>query len=74
LALSCQAPKIGGTSPPQHDLIPTIFPAQPSTDLKSVTFPKSSVTFAEMRICVLGVVRGHKKVRHQRFAPISDDP
>src|SRR5215470_2939255 len=33
----------------QHDLVPTIFPAQPSTDPKPVTIPKSSVTFAEMR-------------------------
>src|SRR5438445_11433090 len=41
--------QIGGSKPPQTDTIPTIFFAQPGTDSKSVTFPKSPVTFAEIR-------------------------
>src|SRR5207249_1636998 len=40
----------GGVPPAQTDPIPTIFPAQPSNRSKSVTFPKSPVTFAEIRI------------------------
>ncbi len=40
----------GGPQHPQIDSITTIKPAQPSTRPKSVTFPKSPVTFAEIRI------------------------
>ena len=39
----------GGAQRPQIDSLSTINPAQPSTRPKSVTFPKSPVTFAEIR-------------------------
>ena len=40
-------PSLRSGSGHRHDLTPTIFPAQPSTDPKPVTIPKSSVTFAD---------------------------
>jgi hypothetical protein len=43
-------PNFGGASPPQLDIVPTIFPAQHSIGSEAVTLPKSLVTFAEIRI------------------------
>ena len=39
----------GASKPSQTTPISTIFPTQPSTGSKPVTFPKSPVTFAEIR-------------------------
>ena len=44
----------GGTLPTQTDHIRTIKYAQPSTAPKPVTFPKTPVTFAEIRSCGAG--------------------
>ncbi|HZY41150.1 MAG TPA: hypothetical protein VFF59_04030, partial [Anaerolineae bacterium] len=50
----------GGAPTAQTDPIPTIFPTQPSIRSKSVTFPKSPVTFAEIRI----------EKRHEQFKSV----
>jgi len=54
----------GGSPPDQIDLIHTIKPAQPSNRPKSVTMPKSPVTFTEIRTRRSDPHRDHPRAAH----------